>query len=175
MLTPAIRASRTSSPSAMCANAVSTQVCLPPFLNSCPLLDAITTGRTRPLVCTAGACAAAVPGSRVAAVSAVAPRTKSRRVKVGDMGAPGSGTTIDPMDEANRHPPAGTTAFAALTGPFRQFFPHHDVLQRHVFRKAIASIRRRRLAADQRLQVAARGRGDAVAVPADEACRHGLF
>src|SRR5688572_30252998 len=121
MLTPAISASRTSSPPTMRAKAVSTQVCLPPFLNSCPLLEAITTGRARRLVCTAGAWAPAGPGSRVAAVSAVAPRTKSRRVMVLDMEAHGvfvGGTTDQPS--VRSHPAIIGTAFAALTGPVRQ-------------------------------------------------------
>ena len=42
MLTPAMRASRTSAPPVIMANAVSTQVLLPPFLNLLPLLDETT-------------------------------------------------------------------------------------------------------------------------------------
>ena len=46
MLTPAIRASSTSAPPVIIANAVSTQVFAPPFLNLLPLLDETTTGLT---------------------------------------------------------------------------------------------------------------------------------
>ena len=55
MFTPAIRASRTSLPSVIIANARSTHVCGPPFLCSCPLADEMTTGRTPPLPDAAGA------------------------------------------------------------------------------------------------------------------------
>ena len=44
MLTPAISASSTSLPCVIIANAVSTQVLSPPFLNWWPLADAMTTG-----------------------------------------------------------------------------------------------------------------------------------
>src|SRR6476659_2101990 len=47
MLTPAIRASRTSLPAVIIAKAVSTQVLVPPFLKRCPLAEEITTGLTR--------------------------------------------------------------------------------------------------------------------------------
>src|SRR3954467_453583 len=68
MLTPAISASRTSAPPVIIANAVSTHVLLPPFLNLLPLLDETTTGFAPP-VFTAGACPKSVVG--IAAAAAV--------------------------------------------------------------------------------------------------------
>ncbi len=44
MFTPAISASSTSPPDTIIANAFSTHVCVPPFLNWCPFAEETTRG-----------------------------------------------------------------------------------------------------------------------------------
>src|SRR3954464_15779919 len=72
MLTPAMRASRTSAPPVIIANAVSTQVLDPPFLNLWPLLEATTTGLTLFGVITVGDWRNRVLGIAAAAAPAAA-------------------------------------------------------------------------------------------------------
>src|SRR5262245_17797627 len=81
MLTPSIRASRTSLPSIIRVYAFSTQVTLPPFLNQLPLADEITTAWTGPGTLTAGARPNRPFGAAAAAPAATPARTKSRREK----------------------------------------------------------------------------------------------
>src|SRR5687767_5931243 len=83
-------ASSTSAPCIIVANAVSTQVLLPPFLYLCPLPDAMTTGLGRFCVRTAGACPELdeeCPNAGVAAAArpAVLVATNSRREILSDM------------------------------------------------------------------------------------------
>src|SRR5512135_680441 len=80
MLTPSIRASRTSDPCVIRVQAFSTQVTVPPFLNQLPLAEEMTTGFTPP-VDTAGAFCASARGAEAARPAAAEARTKSRRVK----------------------------------------------------------------------------------------------
>ena len=72
MLTPAIRASSTSAPPVIIANAVSTQVLLPPFLNLLPLFEETTTGLTLFGVIIVGAWPKRVLGIAAAAAPAAA-------------------------------------------------------------------------------------------------------
>src|SRR5438876_10167886 len=75
MLTPAISASRTSVPSdVIIANAFSTPVIVPPFLNRLPFADETTTGFAGPRMMTVGPCA------RTAAAAPTVVTTKVRRV-----------------------------------------------------------------------------------------------
>src|SRR5207247_1992424 len=80
MLTPAIRASRTSEPPVIISNARATHVRLPPFVNLLPFADEMTTGLTLFGVITVGAWPNSDLG--VAAATPATPavvRTKSRR------------------------------------------------------------------------------------------------
>src|SRR5262245_19955172 len=81
MLTPSIRASRTSAPSIIRVYAFSTQVTLPPFLNQLPLADEMTTARVGPGTRTAGALPKRLRGAAAASPAAAPARTKSRREK----------------------------------------------------------------------------------------------
>ena len=71
MLTPAISDSSTSSPFAIRCQASSTQLRGPPFLNSWPLAEEITTGGVALRTTTLGPCANVVSETLAATVAAV--------------------------------------------------------------------------------------------------------
>jgi hypothetical protein len=80
MLTPAISASSTSVPPVSAANAVSTQVLVPPFLKKLPFAEAMTSGFAVRVFTAGAAWPLAVEGTAAAATPA-APvfLTNSRR------------------------------------------------------------------------------------------------
>src|SRR5436189_5712260 len=82
MLTPAIRASRTSAPPVIIWNAFATQVWLPPFVNLLPLADEMTTGLTLFGVMTVGACPKRDFGVAATTPATAVLRTKSRRLSL---------------------------------------------------------------------------------------------
>src|SRR6186997_517023 len=89
MVTPAISASRTSSPRVIFSNAVSTHVFAPPFLNRLPFDDEITTGLMPPGVIMAGPWSNAARGVAAAArPAAVLVTTNSRRLIFRGMKSP---------------------------------------------------------------------------------------
>src|SRR5258706_10546671 len=104
MLTPAMRASSTSAPPVIIANAVSTQVLPPPFLYLLPLLADTTIGLTLFGVITTGPCPELVERcpkrvagtDAAAAAAAVVVRTNWRRV---------SFFTASSTSRQNRAPP----------------------------------------------------------------------
>src|SRR5437667_12774240 len=79
MLTPAVRASSTSEPPVIIANAVATQVAGPPFLYWLPLADATTAGLTVLGVITVGPWPNSLRGAAAAMPATAVVRTKSRR------------------------------------------------------------------------------------------------
>src|SRR5690606_38557243 len=78
-----------------------------------------------------------------------------------------------PRGVKSRARPCGAAAYLSL--PARQLLLHRHVLQRYIGRDAVAAVRRRQLAADQRLEVGAGLVGDAVAVATDVALGEGLL
>jgi hypothetical protein len=78
MVTPAMRASRTSLPAVIIEKAVSTQVFVPPFLKRWPLAEEITTGLARLGVIIVGVWAEA--RTRATRLAAVPVNTNSRRL-----------------------------------------------------------------------------------------------
>src|SRR5262245_43808455 len=78
MLTPAMSASRTSLPSVISANAVSTHVLAPPFLYLLPFDEEMTAGFTLLRIIMVGARSS--PGAAAASPAAVPAFTNSRRL-----------------------------------------------------------------------------------------------
>src|SRR6202042_2099654 len=66
-------------------------------------------------------------------------------------------------------------AFNPSTAECRQLLRQGEILQRHILRQPVLSIRRWCLALDQRCQIWAGSGSDAEAVPADEVLGHLLF
>src|SRR5215208_6393968 len=93
MLTPAMRASRTSEPPVIIAKAVSTQVLLPPFLNLLPLFEETTTGLTLLGVIIVGACPKRVAG--MAAAGGVGTIGRRFSFFTAPAGVGGSGSDLD--------------------------------------------------------------------------------
>src|SRR6185436_20216040 len=94
MLTPAITASRTSLPSVIIANAVSTAVRVPPFLYLLPFDDEMTAGLTLLRIIMVGA--RSNRGAAAASPAAVPLFTNSRRLIRRGIGPP---RTVGPRPE----------------------------------------------------------------------------
>src|SRR3984893_14346684 len=116
MLTPAIKASSTSEPRVIREKAFSTQVASPPFLNTLPLAEEMTTGRMPRGAITVGAWPDWLDWpvnarGTAAARPAVAPAMmKSRRFRVSVMTPPFG---FPALDSQRWHPARATRA-----GPF---------------------------------------------------------